>query len=115
PNPTHDSSPASDQLRPTANELNKPINKDATRDPSREPNPPTTTTTNTITPSSIAMLGLVGKNAPATAPASPANAAPVPKTPMKTKGTLCPRDSAMTGSRSAARTTRPARVRDRSK
>ncbi len=69
----------------------------ATSAPSSEPSPPTTTTTKTRVPKSTAMFGPVGKNAPATAPASPARPAPAAKTPMKTIGRLWPRASTITG------------------
>ena len=97
PRPTRANRSESDQLRPTENEMNRPIISEATSAPSSEPSPPTTTTTNTSVPKSTAMFGPVGKNAPATAPASPASAAPAANTLMKTTGRLWPSASTMTG------------------
>src|SRR6185295_20351839 len=88
---------AIDTLRPTENETNRPIISDATRAPTTDPSPPTTTTTNTRVPKLTAMVGPVGKNAPATPPARPAKAAPPANTPRNTIGRLWPSASTVEG------------------
>ena len=59
----------------------------------------------------LAITGSVTKVMPPTTPAMPANAQPVPKTSMNTRGTLWPSDSTISGCVSAAWITRPMRVR----
>ena len=65
--------------------------------PESDPSPPTTTHTKTIEPKRNAIPGNVVKEGPAITPAKPARPVPTPKTPMKTKGTLCPKASTVLG------------------
>ena len=73
--------------------------------------PPTTTTTKITDPTVAAIAGSVTKVLPPITPASPASAAPAPNTSMKTRGTLWPSDSTISGCVSALWITRPTRVR----
>ncbi len=88
-----------------------PISSGRQNAPQIEPRPPITTTANTIAPSDAAMPGCVVKALPAITPASPASAQPAPNTRVNTRGTSWPSIDTMSGCVSAARTTRPSRVR----
>ena len=79
--------------------------------PTSDPMPPTTATTNTIDPTAAAIDGSVTNALPPMTPARPASAAPPPKTIIKTRGTLWPRASTISGWVNAAWITRPMRVR----
>ena len=82
--------------------------------PQIEPSPPITTTANTMAPErAAAMPGWVVKALPAITPASPASAQPAPNTSVNTRGTSWPSIATISGCVSAARTTRPSRVRAR--
>ncbi|MNS92373.1 hypothetical protein D3C72_1265080 [compost metagenome] len=95
----------------TAKVCSTPMRIDAINAPTSEPIPPTTATTNTIEPTAAAIDGSVTKALPPITPASPASAAPPPKTIMNTRGTLWPRASTISGCVSAAWITSPMRVR----
>ncbi len=90
-----------------------PMSTEATNAPQIDPRPPITTTANTMAPSEAAMPGCVVNALPAITPARPANAQPAPNTRVNTRGTSWPSMDTMSGWVSAARTTRPSRVRDR--
>jgi hypothetical protein len=87
-----------------------PISSEATNAPASEPMPPTTTTTKITGPTLAAIAGSVTNVVPPMTPASPASAEPAPKTSMKTRGTLWPSDSTISGWVSALWMTRPMRV-----
>src|SRR4051812_15988849 len=73
--------------------------------------PPTTTTTKITDPTVAAIAGSVTNVEPPITPASPASAEPAPNTSMKTRGTLWPSASTISGCVSALWMTRPTRVR----
>lgn len=89
----------------------QPISSEAMKAPTSEPMPPTTATTKTIDPTAAAIDGSVTNALPPITPASPASAQPPPNTSMKTRGTLWPSASTMSGCVSAAWMTSPMRVR----
>jgi len=96
---------------PIANVCIRPISSDAMNAPASEPMPPTTTTTKMIAPTSAAIDGSVTYALPPITPAWPASAVPPPKVSMKTRGTLWPSASTVSGCASAAWITSPTRVR----
>ena len=81
----------------TAKVCKMPISSDAKNAPASEPMPPTTTTTKITPPTENAMLGSVTYALPPITPANPASAQPPPNTIMKTRGTLCPKASTVSG------------------
>ena len=105
------SSPAIEASIVTAKVCSTPIRSEAMKAPTSDPMPPTTATTNTIDPTAAAIDGSVTNALPPMTPARPASAAPPPKTIIKTRGTLWPRASTISGWVNAAWITRPMRVR----
>ena len=88
-----------------------PIRSEATNAPASDPMPPTTTTTKITEPTAAAIPGSVTNVMPPIMPPRPASAVPAPNTSMKTRGTLWPSASTISGCVSALWMTRPTRVR----